>query len=214
MTDPVVTLATWLSPGFPVGAFAYSHGLETATAERTVRDVATTEAWIGDVLVSGGGRTDAILLAASHRAASAGEPVDGIAELAAALAPSAERRLETEAQGAAFAETVGAVWGLSAGAAPYPVAYGRAAAEIGAPLGVAAALFLNAFAANLVSAAVRLVPLGQTEGQRIVAWLHPVAEALAAEAAAADLDDIGGSAILADAASMRHETQPVRLFRS
>ncbi|MEM8753057.1 MAG: urease accessory UreF family protein, partial [Pseudomonadota bacterium] len=168
MTDPVVTLATWLSPGFPVGAFAYSHGLETATAERTVRDVATTEAWIGDVLVSGGGRTDAILLAASHRAASAGEPVDGIAELAAALAPSAERRLETEAQGAAFAETVGAVWGLSAGAAPYPVAYGRAAAEIGAPLGVAAALFLNAFAANLVSAAVRLVPLGQTEGQRIV----------------------------------------------
>lgn len=214
MTDPALTLQTWLSPGFPVGAFAYSHGLEAAIAAGEVTDGASVGAWIEGVLTRGGGRTDAILIAETMRRAAAGEDTSEIAELAAALAPSAGRLLETEAQGAAFAATTGAIWGGEAAAAPYPVAYGRAAARIGAPPRLAIALYLNAFVANLASAAVRLSPLGQTEGQRIVAALHPACAALAKEALASGLDDIGGASILADIASMRHETQEVRLFRT
>ncbi len=149
----VQALVAWLSPGYPVGAFAYSHGLERAVADGAVRDAATLQAWVGDVLARGSGRNDAILLAAAHRAPDDPEP----AELAAALAVSRERLLETEAQGAAFARTTAQAWGAGDGApAPYPVAVGRAAAAAGAPLETALTLYLQAFAANLVSVAVRL----------------------------------------------------------
>ncbi|SEA43255.1 urease accessory protein UreF [Rubrimonas cliftonensis] len=207
----VQALVAWLSPGYPVGAFAYSHGLERAVADGAVRDAQTLQAWVGDVLARGSGRNDAILLAAAHRAPDDLAP----AELAAALAVSRERLLETEAQGAAFARTTAQAWGAGdGGPAPYPVAVGRAAAAAGAPLETALTLYLQAFAANLVSVAVRLVPLGQTEGQRALAALAPLCAAVAAEAAGAGLDDLGGAAFAADIAAMRHETQAVRLFRT
>lgn len=227
MDETLYKLAAWYSPGYPVGAFAYSHGLENAVTEGQVRDAASTEAWIEDCLVHGAGRSDAILLAAAWRmgaepeADRAGEG-GAIGALALALAASAERRRETAEQGAAFASVTRAAWGAgdpafsppSGDPLPYPAAVGRAAAAEGLPLAPVLQTHLQAFAANLVSAAVRLVPLGQTEGQRILAKLMPRIGETAQEAEAAQLEEIGGIAILSDIASMRHETQTTRLFRS
>ena len=144
-----------------------------------------------------------------------------MADLAAAFVPSAERRLETLAQGAAFLAAVEAVWphpaieGLAARAeVAYPVAVGACAAAHGLPLAATAQAFMQAFAANLVSAGVRLIPLGQTDGLRVVARLEPLIPRVVADALAAGLDDVGGAAVAADIASMRHETQYTRLFRS
>jgi urease accessory protein len=210
MDDALYKLSAWLSPSYPVGAYSYSHGLEWAVEAGDVRDRATLSDWARDCVEHGAGRSDAILLAYAYRA-----PDDAsVAELAAALQPARERLLETQAQGTAFAATTSAVWGPEIAPAPYPVAVGRAAAAHGAPLEQALLLYLHAFAANLVSAGVRLVPLGQTDGQRALADLLPVCRAVAAGALTATLDDIGGCALRADIAAMNHETQYTRLFRS
>lgn len=210
MDEALGKLAAWLSPAYPVGAYSYSHGLEWAVEAGDVHDRESLRAWLADCLEHGAGRCDAILLAHAFRA-----PEDGdVAELARALQPSRERLLETEAQGAAFARTTAAVWGPDFAPAPYPVAVGRAAAAHGVPLGETAFLYLHAFGANLVSAGVRLIPLGQTDGQRVLAALLPLARVVAAEAVTAPLDALGGCGLRADIASMRHETQYTRLFRS
>ncbi len=206
-------LAAWLSPAYPVGAYAYSHGLEWAVEAGEVRDRATLTDWVGAVLAHGAGRTDAILLV--HAWADPGD--EGVADLALALAGSAERRLETMAQGAAFAQVTAAAWpapGLDGRPAPYPVAVGRAARAHGVAAGDAALCYLHGFAGAMIGAALRLVPLGQTDGQRAVAALEPVCRAVAAEAATAPLDEAGGCALRSDIAAMRHETQGVRLFRT
>ena len=189
-----------------------------------MRDAATLADWIEDILKHGAGRSDAILLAQTWRAAIAGEErrLAEIVELAAAFAPSAERRLETLAQGAAFLAATQAVWPapalerLAAQAADiaYPVAVGACAAAHGLPLEPTVQAFVQSFAANLVSAGVRLIPLGQTDGLRVLARLEPLIPCVVAEALAAGLDDVGGAAVAADIASMWHETQYTRLFRS
>lgn len=207
----LLKLATWLSPSYPVSAYAYSHGLETAVADGAVNNAAEAQDWIEGCLRFGAGRTDAILLAAAFRAT--GADLLEIAALATALAPSAERLEETRAMGHAFAATIAETEGEII-AAPYPVALGQAAARAGAPLPSTLAMFLHAFTANLVSAAIRLVPLGQVEGQKIIAALAPVCVTLAAEAEAATLDDIGGAAQHTDITAMRHEAQEPRIFRS
>jgi urease accessory protein len=217
-------LLAWFSPAFPVGAFSYSHGVEWAVEAGDVADRASAEAWIGDVLRFGAGATDAALLRHAHAAGERGDAADlgAVAELAAAFQPSSERALESLAQGAAFLVTVEAVWpapGLAAfrtawqGPVAYPVAAGVAAAAHTLPARLAAEAYVLAFTANLVSAAVRLVPLGQTDGQRIAAALAPLAAELA-HGPLLPLDDIGGAALRSDLASMRHETQYTRLFRS
>ena len=214
MTEALLKLAAWLSPGFPVGAFAYSHGLEQAVAAGEVVDAADAQGWIAACVEHGAGRNDAILLAAVMR----GEDADALDALARAFASSAERLRETVAQGTAFAETVAAAWGAGGVAVgkprAYPVAIGVAARAHGLPARDTVALALSAFAANLVSAAIRLVPLGQVEGQRIQAALHPLVARVAAEALETSTDDLGGCAWGADIAAMRHETQTVRLFRT
>ena len=206
-------LAAWFSPAYPVGAFAYSHGLETAVADGLVTDRASLQDWVATALVHGAGRADAILLAAARRA-----PDDAdVAALALALNPSRERRLETLAQGSAFAATTAAAWpapGLEGAPAAYPVAVGRAAAAHGLPLGPVLLHYLQGWSANLVGAGVRLIPLGQTDGQRVTAALAPLCATVAAEAEVATLDDLGGCALGCDVASMRHETLEPRLFRT
>ncbi len=210
MTEAMLTLATWLSPGFPVGAFAYSHGLEQAVAAGAVGDRESAQGWIAACIEHGAGRNDAILTAAAMR----GEDAVALDALARALAASAERLRETVAQGTAFAETVGAAWGGDGVPRAYPVALGVAARARGLPMAETVALALAAFAANLVSAAIRLVPLGQVEGQRILAALHPLVERVAREATECGTDDLGGCAWATDIAAMRHETLAVRLFRT
>lgn len=203
-------LTQWLSPAYPVGAFSYSHGLEWAVSEGEISDAATLEAWLRDILTLGSGRNDAILLAHAYRTDNPAE----IAELATALNSGAERLLETEAQGAAFARTTRAIWPDDLPDMPYPVAVGTAARQHGLPLAETIALYLHAFAANLVSAAVRFVPLGQTEGQAVLSALFSAIDAITAEAQTAALDDLGGCAFRADMASMHHETLTTRIFRS
>ncbi len=217
MPDSLLKLLTWLSPAFPTGAYAYSHGLEWAVQDGDVTNEATATTWLRDVLHHGAGRTDAILLRHAHRANTA-EALQEVADLAAAAQPSAERRLETLAQGTAFA-LAAAVWGaplLAAldGEVAYPVALGALAAAQGVAEDAAAAGLLHAFTANLVSAAVRLVPLGQTAGLRIQATLAPDIATIAAATANATLDEIGGACFRSDIAAMRHETQYTRLFRT
>jgi urease accessory protein len=182
-----------------------------------VANEATTAAWLQDVLRHGAGRTDAILLRHAHRAGTP-EALREVAALAAAAQPCAERRMETLAQGTAFA-LAAKIWGapmLAAmgGEVAYPVALGALAAAHAVPEDDAAIGLLHAFSANLVSAAVRLVPLGQTAGLRILAALAPVLADIAAETANATLDDIGGACFRSDIAAMRHETQYTRLFRT
>jgi urease accessory protein len=206
----VQVLSTWFSPAFPVGAFSYSHGLEWAVEAGCVSDPASLERWIADVVAFGSGRSDVVLLAHAFAAA---DPAP-VAELAEALAPSAERRLETMALGAAFARTTAAAWHLDLPAMPYPVAVGHAARRLHLPLPITATLYLQAFAATLISAGVRLVPIGQTDGQRITARLLPVVARVADAAVLEPLERTGGIAAWSDLAAMLHETQYTRLYRS
>ncbi len=210
-TEAILELMQWLSPAFPLGAFAYSHGLEAAIDAGQVSDAQTLEAWLGSVLQHGAGRSDAILLCHAMRGAP---PASDLAALVEALSASRERWMETREQGAAFVRTVNALKGTDQPAQPLPVAVGVAAADLGLEPAQVAALYLHAFMSNLVSVGIRFVPLGQTDGQGVLARLKPAIVELAEVAAKASLDEIGGAAFGADLAAMRHEEMEVRLFKS
>jgi urease accessory protein len=218
-------LMAWLSPAYPVGAFSYSSGIEWAVEAGDIKDAATLRQWLAAMLADGSGFCDAVLFVHAHRATAAGDDaaLRAVAELAAALVPSKERFLETTAQGRAFVDATRAAWPCAAlvrldhvwkGAVALPVAVAVACAGHEIVCGPALEAFLQALTANWISAGVRLVPLGQTDGQRVLAALEAVVVGTAARAMAAPLDEIGSAAFRADLASMRHETQYTRLFRS
>ena len=218
-------LMVWLSPSFPIGSFAYSHGIEWAVETGDIKNADTCAAWLADLLEHGGAWSDAVLLASAHRAIESKDDAAlfAAAELARALAPSKERRLETLKQGDAFLLAIRNAWPCAAlgrlaevwpGETAFPVAVGVASAGHNLAIVPTLEAWLVAFVTNLVSAAVRLVPLGQTDGIKIIARLAPLARELAARAALSTLDDVGGAALRSDIASMRHETQYTRLFRS
>jgi len=216
MTDALFRLMTWLSPSYPVGGFSYSHGLEAAVEAGLVKDRASLIDWLTHVLRHGSGLIDAVALASAWRG-------EDVADLAAALKGSAELALESELQGAAFAKITLDAWPSEAlarfverragKAMPHAVVVGMACAGV-VPVEQAVTAYLQAFTANLVSAAVRLVPLGQTDGQKAMAALAPVVAEVAALAQTKTLDDIGTAAPMVDILSMIHETQYTRLFRS
>ncbi len=211
-TAALLTLMQWLSPAYPVGAFSYSHGLEWAVEAGDVTNAGSFATWIGDILQHGAGRNDAILLASAYRAT-----LDEMADIdatARAFAASRERLMETQFQGDAFCRTVAATHGAALNGLCYPVAVGAAARLLDVPLAQTLPMYLHGFAANLTSAAIRLVPLGQTEGQSTLAGLAPLCQTIAMQTAGQTLDDLGGCCILGDIAAMKHETQYTRLFRS
>ena len=208
-----LTLMQWLSPGYPVGAFAYSHGLERVVETGAITDAAGFEAWLRDILILGTGRSDAILLHCAHSAQSPRRLAE-LDDLARALSPSSERRMETELQGEAFAQTTSAIWGSDNAPRAYPVAVGAAAKRAGIDATMTCAAYLHAFAANLTSAAIRLIPLGQTEGQSVLARMTPLCQQIAQDTQRLSIDDIGSCTFAADIASMQHETQYSRQFRS
>jgi urease accessory protein len=215
-----LALFVWLSPAFPVGAYAYSHGLEWAYEAGDVSDGATLRAWLIDLAEQGAPRLDVALFAAAFRAAHDPAGLADINQLAIALAGSLERRLETSAQGTAFLTAARAAWpcdtldAFAEGPAAYPVAVGAAAAGHAIALEEAAPAFALAMFGNLVSAATRLGIVGQTEGQKLVAALAPRLAAIAARVLLEDLETAGACAFRSDIAAMKHETQYSRLFRS
>jgi len=208
----LLRLLTWLSPAFPTGGFAYSHGLEWAVESGDVTSESALIDYIQDLLTHGALRTDAIFLRHAHRG-------ENLAELGMALAPSAERRLETAAQGAAFA-LAAAAWPAAAlqhwgdAPLPYPIAIGILAAAQNVPEDDAALAFLHAATANLISAAIRLIPLGQAAGLRAQAALELAILETASTTETATEQDLGTACWVSDIASMRHETQYTRLFRT
>ncbi|AMY69399.1 urease accessory protein UreF [Frigidibacter mobilis] len=207
----LMTLVQWLSPAFPVGGYAYSHGLEWAISAGLIRDAAALQGWLADVIGFGSGRSDAVLLAL---ALAPGADHAALAAYAGALAPAKERLTETAEQGRAFTLATNALLGAEHPPAPLPVAVGRAAAGLGLPVERVLALYLHSFASSLVQGAVRFVPLGQTEGQQVLASLHPVISQVASWAATAGLDDLGSAGFGSDMAAMAHEGMEVRIFRS
>jgi len=218
-------LMTWLSPSFPVGAFSYSSGIEWAVEAGDIRDAASLRDWLAAMLGDGSGFCDAVFLAQAHRAASVQDKaaLRELAELAAAFVPSRERQLETSTQGRAFIEIARSAWacdGLDGMVAAcgsgmvYPIAVGIVSAAHAVPLAPAMHAFLHAVVSNWISAGARLVPLGQTDSQRILASLETDVAATAKRALEASLDDLGSATFRADLASLRHETQYTRLFRS
>jgi urease accessory protein len=218
-------LMTWLSPAFPVGAFSYSSGIEWAVEAGDIGDAASLRDWLASMLADGPGFCDGVFLAHAHRAASSRDDAGlrDIAELAAAFVPSRERQLETSAQGRAFIDIARAAWNCDGldqmvshcdGTIAYPIAVGLVSAAHAIPLAPTMHAFFHALMSNWISAGARLVPLGQTDSQRVLALLEPTVVSTANRALKASLDDLGSATFRADLASMRHETQYTRLFRS
>jgi urease accessory protein len=218
-------LMTWLSPSFPVGAFSYSSGIEWAVEAGDIGDAASLRDWLAAMLADGPGFCDGVFVAHAHRAAASCDEAGlrDIAELAAAFVPSRERQIETSAQGRAFIDIARAAWNCDGleqiiahcgGAIVYPVAVGLVSAAHAIPLAPAMHAFLHALISNWISAGARLIPLGQTDSQRVLALLEPVVVATAKRALDASLDQLGSATFRADLAGMRHETQYTRLFRS
>ncbi len=205
----LLTLAQWFGANFPTGAFAYSHGLEAMVEAGEVTDAASFAEWLGDVLERGAGRQDAILLSLAYRGDAA-----EVAELASALSATAERHLETIAQGRAFGTVVAEVWGGEKAAWPLPVMAGAAANRAGLPLPETLTFYLQSFAGNLCTIAARCVPIGQTVAQRVLRDMAPVIERLVNQAVTASEVDIGSATMAADLAAIRHETQTTRIYRT
>jgi urease accessory protein len=209
-TGDLLRLTQWLSPAFPVSSYAYSHGLEAEIAAGRVRDAAALRSWVEVVLTRGSGLGDAVFLVAARKT---GADIPALTDLARAMVAGRERLEETQAQGRALSDTLSAL-GLTVPDAPYPVALGVACRDLSLGDGDVAALYLQAFAAMLISAAVRFMPLGQVEGQGVLAALQPVCTAAALRATEMTPEDITQSAFGADMASLEHERLEVRIFRT
>jgi urease accessory protein len=215
-------LMAWFSPSYPIGGFSYSHGIEHAVEAGLVTDRAGLTAWVGWILREGAGRVDAMLFRAAWDAADDPPALDEVAALAAAFRGTAETALETMQQGASFLTTTRTAWPdrrlddfalRCGGGVALPVAAALAIAGR-VPLALALAAYLQGFAANLVSAGVRLVPLGQSDGQRALAALEDDVRSATEAAMTTPLAEIGAAAPMVDWTSTRHETQYARLFRS
>jgi urease accessory protein len=213
----LLRLLTWLSPAFPTGGFAYSHGLEWSVESGDVTNEATLTDWLGDILQHGALWSDAIFLRHAYRANPT--QLKDLAELAAALAPGRERRLETLAQGAAFRQAAkpwpcGAFSDFDDEPLAYPIAVGALAAAHLVSEDAATTAFLHASIANMVSASVRLIPLGQDAGLLVQAALESKILQVSQTTATMTLSDLGGACWRTEIAAMRHETQYTRLFRT
>ncbi|WP_319532583.1 urease accessory protein UreF [uncultured Cohaesibacter sp.] len=217
----LIRLITFLSPAFPIGAFSYSHGLEVAIAKGTVKDQTTALDWLQALLLHGGGWSDAVLLSQSWQADDI-EAILSLNEFALAMAPSAERHLETVRQGAAFLKASKS-WPIplhttlaDAGVdnIAMPVIVGTVAKAQGIPLESILPASLHAFSSNLISVAMRLVPLGQSDGLALQAGLEATILKAASRARTASLDDIGTCCLASDIAAMQHEHLTTRIFRS
>jgi urease accessory protein len=224
----LLRLQSWLSPAFPSGSYSYSHGLEWAVEAGYVADHETLTDWLEADLRYGSGRNEGIFFIEAWRSAAHGDRARlfEIAELGGAFRGTSEFALESSQQGGGCLSTLRRVWPdnlldwlselLNQQHVPpaLAVVHGVASAKAGVPANLALAAFLQSYVANLVTAGVRLIPLGQTDGQRAIATLEQAVLDATEEALGATIDDLGSAAFSVDLASMAHETQYTRLFRS
>nr|WP_209942162.1 urease accessory UreF family protein [Rhizobium halophytocola] len=214
----LLRLMAWLSPAFPVGAFAYSAGLEQAASDGLVCHQADLEAWIAASIDHGALRSDAIFLAEAHRSAGEAARLDELSLLALSLAGSKERHAELRNLGGAFL-TAARAWGdqaldASAQETPYPVAIGAVAGRHGVSAEWAILAFLQAYVSHIGSVAIRLGLIGQSAALVLQAGFERRIADAAARLACSSLDDLGTATVIAEIASLRHETHEPRLFRS
>lgn len=221
MSDSLFRLMSWLSPAYPVGAYSFSHGLEYAVDAGLVADANSARHWIATIIANGSGFADLVFVSAAWDSDAGRLP--GLNEVSLAFQGTAELRLESTAQGRAFVRVTTDAWPCDAiemlaqvpqDEVTYAVAVGAVARSHDIDKYWAMTAYAHAFAANLVSAAVRLIPLGQTDGQRITADLMPICTEAVARAATTAVDDVATSTPMVDIASMKHEHQYTRLFRS
>ena len=205
-----LTLAQWFSPAYPIGSFAYSHGLEWAIETGDVHDSETLGAWIKDVLEFGSGHNDALFLTVAYHS----DNPTGVNDMCRAFAPSKERLKETDLQGVAFGEITSAIWGHDFLPLTYPVAVGWAAKLTDLPLTLTSQMYLQSFASSLTSVGMRLIPLGQRKGHTLIQSLAPLCCKIAEQTAHGNLNDLSTTAFLPDIASMKHETQYSKVFRT
>ena len=205
----LLTLTQWFGANFPVGSYAYSHGLEAMVADGAVADKDGFANWLRDVVQLGAGRQDAILLSLAYRG-----DAEQVAQLALALSSSRERHFETTQQGRAFGQIVANVWGDSQTGWPFCVTAGAAAHDHGLPLEQTLVFYLQGFVSNLCTIAARAIPIGQSDAQQVLRDMAPVIERIAQVALTATEDDLGSAAFAGDIAAIAHETQTVRIFRT
>ncbi|MDD7969862.1 urease accessory protein UreF [Roseinatronobacter alkalisoli] len=211
MSPAALTLVQWLSPAFPTGAFAYSHGLEQVIADGCVHDAASLHDWLADVVQFGTGWQDAVLM--THALKDGADP-DALDALCVALQPCAERLQEAREQGAAFARTLGTMTGQHIPARTLPLTVACAARPLDLPAKDVIALYLQAFVSNLVTMGVKHIPLGQSAGQKVLADLLPLIVTIATNAETAEIDAFANSCLAADLAAMHHEIKETRLYRT
>jgi urease accessory protein len=215
--DAALKLQNWLSPAFPTGSFSYSHGLEYAVEAGWVKDHQSLQMWLEDILMFGSGKNDAIIIIEASRVAHEPEELSHLNALALALAPSSERRLETVQQGMSFQRGIADGWSddiVTFDEIAYPVAFGLAVAKHGIAVSNAVPAYLNAFLSGLISAGIRLSIIGQRDGQKLLAALAPKIVALSRSLQDSTLNDLGSATLGVDFASLKHEEQYSRLFRS
>ena len=205
-----MTVMQWMSPAFPVGAFAYSHGLEWAIDKDHVSNGEKLQKWITDLLEYGSLRTDAIFISLILR----GHDVRKMNELSMALCPAGERLLETKLQGSAFAKVIEDVWQQDIGELSLPIAVALAAKNQSIEQDLILPAYLHAFCSNLISAAIRLIPIGQTEGQRIMLELYTTISDLVQTASESEIDDLNSACFFSDVSAMEHEYLQPRIFKT
>ena len=201
-------LLSWFSPSFPIGSFNFSHGLEAAIEYQFVYDKISLEEWIKHLIINGTGKTDSILLTNAYN----GEAVN---ELAFALCPSKERWIETSNLGKAFCKNIRENWGYKIDKnLAYPIAIGKAGLYFKIPLEKLLIAFLQSFVSNLINVGIKHIPLGQSEGQKILINFLPVIERQTNILKIAKVSDLGSSAFLSDLSSMYHETLNNRIYQT
>ena len=205
-----MTVMQWMSPAFPIGAFAYSHGLEWAIDKDHVSNGEKLQKWITDLLEYGSLRTDAIFISLILR----GHDAKKMNELSMALCPAGERLLETKLQGSAFAKVIEDVWQQDIGELSLPIAVALAAKNKSIEQDLILPAYLHAFCSNLISAAIRLIPIGQTEGQSIMLELYTTISDLVQTASESEIDDLNSACFFSDVSAMEHEYLQPRIFKT
>ena len=205
-----MTVMQWMSPAFPIGAFAYSHGLEWAIDKDHVSNGEKLQKWITDLLEYGSLRTDAIFISLILR----GHDAKKMNELSMAFCPAGERLLETKLQGSAFAKVIEDVWQQDIGELSLPIAVALAAKNQSIEQDLILPAYLHAFCSNLISAAIRLIPIGQTEGQRIMLELYTTISDLVQTASESEIDDLNSACFFSDVSAMEHEYLQPRIFKT